>query len=425
MQLGRSASAITRLWKTMSITQQELGHRIRRAREACRMTQEDAAMHLGVSRPTFVQIEAGNRSVSGLELDKLAYLFGRDLREFVADEFQEQDALAALFRAQGDVAGQPAVLEKLRECMAIGRELTNLERLVGIDRDLAAVAAYPMPLPRTRWEAIQHGQRLAEEERRRLGLSAAPLPELGELLEAQGVRTGLIDLPEDISGLTLSDREVGLFVVANRTHHHLRRRFSLAHEYAHIVVDRERFAMISRASERDDLLEVRANAFAASFLMPEHGVRQFVASLGKGRPSRLHAEIFDEAESLNVEGRTEPGSQVVQLYDLVQLAHHFGVSRLSALYRLRNLRMVTEAELGHLRALEDGGKGKKLARLLGLPEPDHVEMRGEFKHRFLGLALEAFRRDEISHGKLRELASMVGLGRGDLDRLVEDAGIGE
>src|ERR1041384_4800038 len=169
----------------MSITQQELGRRIRLARESCRMTQEDAAMHLGVSRPTFVQIEAGNRSVSGLELDKLAYLFGRDLREFVADEFQDQDALAALFRAQGDVAGDPAVLEKLRECMAMGRELTNLERLVGIDRDLAAGAASPMPLPRSRWEAIQHGQRIAEEERRRLGLGAAPLPALGELLESQ------------------------------------------------------------------------------------------------------------------------------------------------------------------------------------------------------------------------------------------------
>ena len=86
--------------------------------------------------------------------------------------------------------------------------------------------------------------------------------------------------------------------------------------------------MISRASERDELLEVRANAFAASFLMPEEGVRPFIASLGKGRPSRLHAEIFDESESLNIEGRTEPGSQVVQLYDLVQLAHHFGGARI-------------------------------------------------------------------------------------------------
>ena len=87
------------------------------------MTQDDAAKHLGVSRPTFVQIEAGNRSVSSLELDKLAYLFGRDIREFVADAFHEEDSLTALFRAQPAVVGEPAVLDKLRECMALGREL--------------------------------------------------------------------------------------------------------------------------------------------------------------------------------------------------------------------------------------------------------------------------------------------------------------
>ena len=387
------------------------------------MTQDDAAKHLGVSRPTFVQIEAGNRSVSSLELDKLAYLFGRDIREFVADAFHEEDSLTALFRAQPAVVGEPEVLNKLRECMALGRELTNLERLVGIDRDLSAVASYPFPTPKARWEAVQQGQRLAEEERRRLGLGHAPLPDISELLESQGVRTGLVDLPNDVSGLTLSDRKVGLFVVANGVHHYLRRRFSFAHEYAHVVADRDRSGLISQTSARDDLIEVRANAFAANFLMPEDGVRQFVAGLGKGKPSRLFAEVFDEAGYLNVEGRSEPGTQTIQLYDLVQLAHHFGVSRLSALFRLRNLRLLTEAEFEHLKALDDQGKGKQLAKLLGLTEPDHEEMRSEFKHRFLGLALEAYRRDEISRGKLRELVAMVGLTADDLDQLLDDAGI--
>jgi Zn-dependent peptidase ImmA (M78 family)/DNA-binding XRE family transcriptional regulator len=387
------------------------------------MTQDDAAKHLGVSRPTFVQIEAGNRSVSSLELDKLAYLFGRDIREFVADAFHEEDSLTALFRAQPAVAGDPEVINKLRECMALGRELTNLERLVGIDRDLSAVASYPFPTPKARWEAVQQGQRLAEEERRRLGLGHAPLPDMSELLESQGVRTGLVDLPNDVSGLTLSDRKVGLFVVANGVHHYLRRRFSFAHEYAHVVADRDRSGLISQTSARDDLIEVRANAFAANFLMPEDGVRQFVAGLGKGKPSRLFAEVFDEAGYLNVEGRSEPGTQTIQLYDVVQLAHHFGVSRPSALFRLRNLRLLTEAEFEHLKALDDQGKGKQLAKLLGLTEPDHEEMRSEFKHRFLGLALEAYRRDEISRGKLRELVAMVGLTADDLDQLLDDAGI--
>ena len=387
------------------------------------MTQDDVAKHLGVSRPTFVQIEAGNRSVSSLELDTIAFLFGRDIREFVAVSFQDEDSLSALFRAQTAVIGEPTVLEKLRECMALGRELTNLERLVGIDRDLSAVASYPFPTPKSRWDAIQHGQWLAEEERRRLGLGHAPVPDMSELLESQGVRTGLVDLPDDISGLTLSDRKVGLFVVANRAHHYLRRRFSFAHEYAHVVADRDRSGLISRTSERDDLVEMRANAFAADFLMPEDGVRQFVAGLGKGKPSRAFAEVFDEAGSLNVEGRSEPGTQTLQLYDVVQLAHHFGVSRLSALFRFRNLRLVTEAEFEHLKALDEQGKGKQLAELLGLPEPDHTEMRSEFKHRFLGLALEAFRRDELSRGKLRELVAMVGFAADDLDQLLEDAGI--
>lgn len=407
----------------MPITQQELGRRIREARESCRMTQEDAARHLGVSRPTFVQIEAGNRSVSSIELDKLAYLFGRDIREFVADSFDGEDALSALFRAQSEVTGDPQVLEKLRECMAIGRELTNLERLVGIDRDSATVASYPLPAPKNRWEAIQQGQRLAEEERRRLGLGFAPLPDMTELLESQSVRTAVVELPEDVSGLTLSDRKVGLFVVANRSHHYLRRRFSFAHEYSHVVADRDRFGLISRASDRDDLVEVRANAFAANLLMPEDGVRQYVAGLGKGKPSRAYAEVFDEAGTLSVEGRSAPGTQTIQLYDVVQLAHHFGVSRVAALFRMRNLRLLTESELEHLKSLEEEGKGKLLAQSLGLEEPDHEEMRGRFKRRFLGLALEAFRRDEVSHGKLRELVAMVGLSDDNLERLLDDAGI--
>jgi hypothetical protein len=148
-----------------------------------------------------------------------------------------------------------------------------------------------------------------------------------------------------------------------------------------------------------------------------------VAGLGKGKPSRVYTEVFDEADSVNVEGRSEPGSQTLQLYDVVLLAHHFGASRLSALYRLRNLRLVSEAEFETLKAQDDAGKGSQLAKLLGLPEPDHAEIRNEFQHRFLGLALEAFRREEISRGKLKELAALAEITDDDFDQLVEGAGI--
>ena len=382
------------------------------------MTQEEVAAHLGVSRPTVAQIEAGNRMVSSLELGKLAYLFGRDIRDLLGESFEEVDTLAALFRAQPDVIDQPEVVERIRQCMALGREITNLERLLGIEHGQPAVASYVLPVPSSRWEAVQHGQRLADEERLRLGLGTAPLPELAELLESQGVRTGNVDLPDDVSGLTLSDRDVGVFVIVNRIHSERRRRFSFAHEYAHVLGDRDRSGLVSRSSEREDLREVRANAFAANFLMPDAGTRQFIAGLGKGRPSRTYAEVFDEVGSLEVEGRTVPRSQDLQLYDVVQLAHHFGVSRLAALYRLRNLRVVNEAEFEHLKRLDDEGKGKQLAEQLDRADPTDSESRNEFRHRFLSLALEAYRRDEISRGKLTELAAMVKLNSDDVDRIL-------
>jgi Zn-dependent peptidase ImmA (M78 family)/DNA-binding XRE family transcriptional regulator len=405
------------------VTKEELARRIRAAREACHLTQDEAARQLGVSRSTYVQIEGANRSVSSLELDRLAFLFGRDLRELVADRFRDEDPLAALFRAETGAREEPEMRRRLRECMALARELTNLERLVGIDRDLAALPTYVYPVAKTRWEAIQQGERLADEERRRLGLGQGPVGDLGELLEAQGIRTGVVTLPPDVSGITLADPGVGLFVVVNRAHHHLRRRFSFAHEYAHVIADRDRSGVISRGSQREDLVEVRANAFAARFLMPEDGVRQAVAGLGKGKPSRAYLDVFDEAATVKVEGRAEPGTQRLQLYDVVRLAHHFGVSRSAMLYRVRDLRLLTDQEHARLRAREEQGSGKDVAELLGLRESDHAEARGEFTQRFLGLALEAYRRDEISRSKLRELVAMVGMSDDDLDRLLDETGL--
>lgn len=409
----------------MATTGSNLADRIRIARESCGITQDAVAKAIGLSRPTVVQIEQGNRPVSSIELQKLAVLFGRDLRDFFREEFSPEAAIVALFRAETEAPDHEEVVSRLRECMVLGRELTNLEQLLGIARDLAGVAQYPLPRANKKWDAIQQGERIADEERRRLGLGSAPAPDMVELLETQGVRTAVIDLPTDVSGLTISDGQVGLFIVANAVHHILRRRFSFAHEYAHVLVDRDRSVLISRSSQKSDLIEIRANAFAAAFLMPREGVQQFVASLGKGRPSRAYADVFDETDAVSVEARSEPHSQDLQLYDVAQLAHHFGVSRLSALYRFQNLRLINDAELARMKRDDDAGKGRELASLLGLPDPDHEAARNEFRHRFLGLGLEAFRRRLITRSKLVELGALVARDATAVDQLIEQGGIGE
>jgi transcriptional regulator with XRE-family HTH domain len=225
----------------MPVSQRGLGQRLQAARDACRMTQEEVAHHLRVSCSTVTQVELGNRGIIGLELERLAYLFGRDMREFFAEEFHEEDALVALFRAHPDVTEQTNVVDTLRRCLALGREVTNLERLLGIDRDLGAIAA-----------------------------------------------------------------------------------------------------------------------------------------------------------------------------------HHFGVSRLAALYRYHNLGFVTETELERLKAQEEVGRGEEAATLLDLPELHHEVARDEFRHRFVSLTLEAFRQGAITRAKMQELVQMVDHGPKPLARLLCD-----
>jgi Zn-dependent peptidase ImmA (M78 family)/transcriptional regulator with XRE-family HTH domain len=406
----------------MPISTQELGSRLRAARESCGLKQDDVARHLGLSRPTVAQMELGNRAVTSLELDKLAYFFGRDINWFVNETFEEEDVLAALFRAEPEIENQHQIVDRLRSWLVLGREITTIENLLGVEPELSSAVSYQVPGPRSRWEAIQQGERAADQERRRMGLGWVPAPSLVKLFETQGVRTGLVDLPENVSGLTISNRSVGLFVVTNRRHASVRRRFSYAHEYAHTLFDRRLLGMVSRAEDRDELIEVRANAFAAAFLMPGEGVRPFVITLGKGKASRAIAQVFDEADAVQAEGREQPGSQAIQLYDVVHIAHHYGESRLTALFRLLNLRLVTQGEFDQLKAAEDAGHGRELASMLSLPDSDEDE-RDEFRHRVLNLALEAYRRELITRAKFGDVAKLLSMTNAAINKLLNKAGL--
>ena len=71
----------------------------------------------------------------------------------------------------------------------------------------------------------------------------------------------------------------------NQQHGRPRRLFSYAHEYCHTLVDRSRQGTVSSASNRDELFEVRANAFAAQDVVKEERRRQSrCAKLAEGAP---------------------------------------------------------------------------------------------------------------------------------------------
>lgn len=405
----------------MPIDQSELGRRLKQARESCALSQDDVAKEMSFARATVAQIELGNRSVSGLELAKLSYLYARDIREFLASNFSADSLTSVLLRA--DEGAGDGVKAALRDCIALGHQLRDLEALLGISRSTGSVASYPSVSLSSKWDAIQSGTQAALEERRRLGLGSGPIGDLPAMLESQGIRTGLIAMPTGVSGLMISDPTVGLFVVINRDHPAVRQRFSWCHEYAHLLLDRAQMGHVSRESERTDLLEVRANVFAANFLMPEEGVRQFVGALGKGSASRLHTDVFDESGVVPIDSRTAGGSQDVQIYDVVKLSHHFGVSVLSALYRLMNLRIVTDKQFEEMKQMDSDGMSIQLSELLGLNEISEEENISAFYRRYLVLALEAYRREKISRRKLIEIACKLGVGASEIEQVVQSLGL--
>ena len=194
------------------------------------------------------------------------------------------------------------------------------------------------------------------------------------------------------------------------------RLFSCAHEYCHVLADRERGGLVSRAENREELFEVRANAFAAAFLMPEGGVRAFVRRLGKGEQSRSQLRAFDETAVVEGQRRREAHSQDIQVYDLAHLAHHFSVSYETALYRLLNLKLVTEEERAGLAQQKEAAAS--IMRFLG-PEPDaKAPGHKPFRHQLVLLAVEAFRREVISRAKLRELCDLAQVQPGEFEALV-------
>jgi Zn-dependent peptidase ImmA (M78 family) len=277
-------------------------------------------------------------------------------------------------------------------------------------------------------EAVEQGNLVAEQEQRRLSLGHNPIPDMSDLINSQNIWASGAELPEDMSGLFLNHSSIGLCILVNFGHPRARKRFSYAHEYAHALLDRQDAATVSREENRRKLPEVRANAFAAAFLLPRTGVWAFLNARFKAGPSLIEQTVYDPAAEQNAEEvrasrRAAPRSQVLTYEDIAALAHHFGVSYQAALFRLKSLSIVNEAEFTELRDKEQFGRQylELLQVLEDLEGHDKRKPDREIVSQVVHLALEAYRREEISQGKLRDLSKLLNFSAKTLVMLAEAA----
>lgn len=221
-----------------------------------------------------------------------------------------------------------------------------------------------------------------------------------------------------MSGLFQSDRSIGLAILVNRSHSFSRKRFS----YAHALFDRDRKITVSSVDNSSPLLELRADAFAAAFLMPRKGVFHGLRNLGKGLPSHQEQSVYNVASGRHTEAvlRTAPSSQRITFNDIIQLANWFGVSYHSVVYRLLNLRHLSNPEFRKLLTQEH--LGRKYLKTITQPEDDpeskeRDQQDHDLRHDIAYLALEAYRRAEISRGRILELSRLLDLDGDTLLRL--------
>ena len=404
----------------------QLGKRLRGVREGRGLSQQAAAEALGLPRTAVTNMESGSRAVSTLELTRLAEIYGYPAGFFLAanEEPEAEELCVVLQRALPEMEHAPGFASAVRRLLDLYCEGAALRRM--LDRTMErTVPSYAMRMTDA-GAAIRQGETVAQEERRRLGLGNAPIGNIAECIAGRGIWTAAAELPDGLSGLFVNHPAVGLAILVNRRHWPVRRRFSYAHEYAHALFDRDQPVTATRRENASALMEKRANAFAAAFLMPPGGVAEQLAQIGKGQPSRQVESLFDAANNARVETdiRARPGSQTIAYQDVAVLARHFGVSFEAAVWRLQNLRHIGAKARAALIGQKDSGK--KYIEVLGFREllaegaPPEASER-ELRSQLLRLAIEAFRQEEISRGRLLEIGKKLAIGRDQLIELAEAA----
>jgi len=410
----------------MSLNLAALGVKLASLRSNAGLTQDEVAKRLGVSRAAVIHTEGGQRAPNALELADLANLYRVSLGDLMsAGAMSPSDPLVALGRLAPEVTHDPVAGEAVRSCLAICQEGVALETV--LERPVrSGPPAYEGVLRGGYADAALQGQDAAEQERRRLGLSDNPIVGLPQVISAQGIWVAETDFPDGVSGLFLHHSSVGIVVLVNRAHSFTRRRFSYAHEYAHALFDRDLEVQLTSKQNSNELRERRANAFAASFLLPRRGVEKLLTSLNAMGSSRISYSSYDAASGGHIEAerRLPSGSQIVRATHVAAVAHRFGVSYAATCYRLFELGYVNRQELSELMNRQDAAAA--LGDALGLGEStlgkDDQTCRADLElvRQVALLAIDAFQRQLITKKRLLEISDKLPIPREQLLQFAND-----
>lgn len=352
-----------------------IGRNLKIARDLAGFSQEEFATRLGISRATLSAIENGHVAVDSTKLLIASRVLGRPVADFFRSE---EESLVFLYRAVADAATPPDIRSSFERFSKAYREL---EEIVGVAENLLQPPDYSKP-PGAHSKQLHYAGQVASSERDRLGLGQHdPIENVFKLLDEQGIRILRRKVGGDeIFGVSAYSPNYGLCILINNANTVERQIFSLVHECGHLLMHRPMFKNMAPSTGlgKESEPEQMADYFAASFLVPELGLR----------------EVFYR----------DVGGKTVGLEDIVFLKQYFRVSADTMLRRLRDLQLISENDHGRLVDQVEKRRGNRKMEFAPL-SGDEIEA-WEKSSRFEHLARKAALNGMLSLGKLAELLGL-------------------
>lgn len=245
-----------------------LADRIHRARVLKRMTLQELADAMGVSKQALSKFETGKDTPNSTRIIQMSKLLGVKPEYFFRPysvelgnvEFRKQSALSAKDR--------DAVIEQTRDSLERYLILESFFEGEGMPRRFSDKARYEV-------NSLEDAEKAAEQLRKHWRIGFDAIENLTELLEDQGLKVVALDAPDKFDGLCA---EVGQHsvVILNKNRPGDRQRFTAAHELGHLVI---------RVSPDVDE-EKACHRFAGAFLFPAECVKR---EFGQRR-AKLHIQ---------------------------------------------------------------------------------------------------------------------------------------
>ncbi len=373
------------------LSAQEIGHRLRLARENAGIRQDDAALVIGVSRPTLISIEKGVRRVRIQELQSLARHYGISVNAILRREAVHTD-LVPRFRKLRETEDLHTVeaIQLLNQLIKADVELQNV---LGIKRRIN----YPPERGVSEGDVVSLAEKHAQELRNWLGLGPGPIADIFSVIELSlGIRLyqRRLSSKSKVAGLFTFDESVGACILLNANHPLPRRIQSAAHELGHFYGTRR----IPEVLEEDERFLSRderyANAFGRAFLTPAESFTESFCQL---------KEII--------------GKITRRL--IILLSHQFNISRQACCLRLEELGL---AKKGTWVWFENNGGiteehvQEALGEMNGSVDPAKSDADRPISHRMSLMAHAAWKRELMSEGQLAEL---LGVGRVQLRTIID------